>query len=138
MAERPKAVTVIGWFFVVGGVVGMVLALPLARWGQDLFGEYWTGPLRRLSPVVLFLWGFFFSLLGVLFGNGILKGRNWARIVALAYCVVATLIVAVFYLDNPLYWLSLMGDAVFTVIVWLFLFRGDANVFFKQAEPLPG
>jgi hypothetical protein len=131
MKERPTAVTVIGWFWRVGGVIGMVVALPFALWGQDLFGEYWADALLRLSTTVLFLWAFFSSLLCLLFGNGILKGQNWARILALAYCVVATLIAAVLYEGNPLYWINLIGDAAFTLIMWFFLYRPYPTAFFR-------
>jgi hypothetical protein len=130
MNERPRAVTVIGWFFRVGGILGMVFALPYALWGEDLFGEYWVDAFRRLSPTVLFLWAFFSSLICLLCGNGLLRGRNWARILVLAYCVVATLIAAVMYLGHPLYWLNLIGDFVFTVILWFFLYRPHAAAYF--------
>lgn len=136
MTKRPKAVTVIGWFWRVGGVFGMVVALPFALWGRDLMGEYWADALLRLSPTVLFLWAFSSSLLGLLFGNGILKGQNWARIVALAYCVVGTLIAALLYKANPLYWVNLTGDLVFTVIMWLFLYHPHSTAFFRGEVPL--
>ena len=131
MKERPTAVTVIGWFWRVGGVLGMVFALPLALWGKDLYGQYWVDALSRLSPMVLFLWGFFSSLLCLLSGNGILKGKNWARVLALAYCVFGTLVAALIYQGKPFYWLVLIGDVVFTVIMWFFLYRPHATAFFK-------
>ena len=56
MAQRPTSVTVIGWFWRVGGVVGMLIALPFALWGQDLFREVWVDWLLNLSPTVLFLY----------------------------------------------------------------------------------
>ena len=138
MSKRPTAVTVIGWFWRVGGVVGMVLALPLALWGQDLFGRYWASALLWLSPTVLFLWAFFTSLLGLLLGNAILKGRNQARSLVLVYCVVATLIGAVMYQSHSLYWFNLFTNLVFTFIMWLFLFRPDATAFFKPEGMRPG
>jgi len=116
----------------------MVAALPIAIWGQGLLGEYWADALLRLNPVVLFLWAFLSSLLCLLFGNGILKGQNWARNLALAYCVVATLIAALLYRDSALYWINLAGDLVSTVIIWFLLYRPQATVFFKGGEPLPG
>jgi len=137
MSRRPTAVTAVGWFWRVGGVVGMVLALPMALWGQDLFGRYWTGPLLWLSPMVLFLWAFLTSLVGLLLGNGILKGRLWARTLVLVYCVVATLIGAWLYRGHPLYWLNLIGNLVFTAIMWLLLFLPDATAFFKPEEMQP-
>ncbi len=109
----------------------MVFALPFALWGKDLYGQYWVDALSQLSPTVLFLVGFVSSLLCLLFGNGILKGQNWARILALAYCVVSTLMVALIYRGQPLLWLVLIGDLVFTVIMWFFLYRPEATAFFQ-------
>ena len=131
MTKRPTAVTVIGWYWRVGGVLGMVFSLPFALWGQDLFGQYWVDALLRLSSTVLFLVAFLSSLLCLLCGNGILKGQNWARILALAYCLVGTLIAAVMYQGHLLYWFNLIGDLAFTVIMWFFLYRPHATTFFQ-------
>ena len=136
MTDRPTAVTVIGWFWRVGGALGMVLALPLAIWGQELYGQYWTDTLLRLSTTVLFLWAFFASLLCLLIGNGLLKGQNGARILALVYCVVATLIAVVTYQGHPLYWVNLIGDLAFAGIMWFFLYRPHVNAFFTGSEGL--
>jgi hypothetical protein len=138
MTKRPTAVNVIGWFFRVGGILGMALSLPLALWGKELYGDYWADALLRFSPTVLFLWGFFSSLLGLLLGNGVLKGQNWARTLAVAYCVVATLIGAAFYQDNLLYWFNLTANIAFTAVLWFFLYRPAATAFFQGQEPLPG
>ncbi len=116
----------------------MAFSLPLALWGKDLFGQYWADALLNLSPTVLFLWGFSSSLLCLLFGNGILKGRNWARIAVLAYCVGATVIAALLYDDNFIYWFNLIGDLVFTIIIWFYLYRPHVTAFFQQDEPLAG
>jgi len=109
----------------------MVFALPFALWGKDLYGQYWVDALLRFGVPALFLITFFSSLLCLLFGNGILKGQNWARILALAYCVVSTLIAAVIYQGKPLYWLVLIGDLAFTVIMWFFLYPPAVTAFFK-------
>ena len=112
----------------------MVFALPFALWGEDLYGQYWVDALLRFGVPALFLMMFLFSLLCLLFGNGILKGQNWARILALAYCLVGTLIAALIYQGKPLYWLVLIGDLVFTVIMWFFLYRPDATDFFTGED----
>ena len=130
MNKRPTAVTVIGWFWKVGGVLGMVLALPLAIWYQDVFGKYAVEAALRLGTTVLFLWMFLASLLCLLCGNGILKGRSWARILALVYCAGSSLIAAVLYQGHPLYWFNLIGNLAFIVLMWFFLFRPHANAFF--------
>jgi hypothetical protein len=138
MTNRPKAVTVIGWFLRVGGVLGIVFSLPYALWGRDLWGQYWPDAFLRLSTTVLFLWMCFASLFCLLVGNGLLKGRDWARILAVAYCVVATVMVAVVYRGHSLYWVNLIGDLAFTVIIWFFLYRPEATAFFKREVPLEG
>ena len=109
----------------------MVFALPLALWGQDLFGQYWANALVGLSSTVLFLWAFFSSLLCLLFGNGILRGQGWARILALAYCVVATLIAAVMYQGYSLHWFNLIGNLACTGAMWFFLYRPHSTAFFR-------
>jgi hypothetical protein len=131
MTERPKAVTVIGWFWVVGGALGMVLALPYALWGRELIREYSVDAVLAMSSAAFFLWVFLSSLVCFLCGIGILKGRSWGRILALAYCIVATLIVVVLYLGHPLFWLNLIGDVVFTAIMGYFLYRPEASAFFS-------
>lgn len=109
----------------------MVFALPLAIWYQDLFGRYAVEAAQNLSTTVLFLWMFFASLLCLFCGNGILKGRNWARILVLVYCVGATLIAAMLYQGHPLYWINLVGDILFTVVMWFFLYRPPVTAFFR-------
>jgi len=112
----------------------MVFSLPLTLWGKDLYGQYWVDALSRLNPTVLFLIVFLFSLLCLFIGNGILKGQNRARILALAYCVVATLIGGLMYQGQPLLWLVLIGDLVFTVVMWFFLYRPHVTAFFNGEE----
>ena len=137
MAHRPTAATVIGWLWRVGGVLGILFSLPFAIWGKELWGEYWPDALLSLSPAVLFLWCLLSSVLCLLAGNGILKGRNWARTLALAYCIVGTLIAAVLYQDTFIYWFNLIGDLAFAAVMWFFLFRPHMTAFFKGEEPLP-
>ena len=136
--ERPTAVSVIGWFWRVAGAIGMIAAIPYALWGQDIFVEYWADALLRLSPTFLFFWAFLSSLLGFLMGNGILKGKDWARKMAVGYCLAATMIGAVFYKANFVYWVNLIGNLVFTAVMWFFLYRPKATAFFRGEEPLAG
>jgi hypothetical protein len=138
MTNRPKAVTVIGWFWRVCGALGLVFSLPYALWGRDLWGQYWPDSLLGLSTTVLFLWMAFASLFCLLVGNGLLKGRDWARILALVYCVVAVLTVLVVYRGHSMFWISLIGDLAFTVIMWFFLYRPEASAFFKGEVALEG
>ena len=115
----------------------MVLALPYAIWGKELYGQYWVEALHRLSTPALFLITFFSSLICLLFGNGILKGRDWARVLCLAFCIVGTLIGTLLYVGESLFWFILIGDAAFTVIMWYFLYRPAATAFFR-GDVVPG
>ena len=114
----------------------MVFALPLALWGRELFGQYWADVYLRLPPSVLFLLTFLISLLCLLVGNGILKGRNSARVLGLSYCALGTLTAAVVYQGHPLLWITLSGDLAFLVIMWFFLYRPSATAFFRGEELL--
>ena len=136
MKERPTAVTVLGWYWRLGGILGMVLALPFSLWGKDLFGQYWIDAYLRLPSSVLFPLAFFISLLCLLIGNGILKGRNSARVFGLFYCIVGTWIAVTVYQGHPLYWVNLMGNLAFLVIMWFFLYRPHATAFFRGEELL--
>jgi hypothetical protein len=137
MTRRPTAVTVIGWYWRVGGILGMVFALPYAIWGKELYGQYWVEALDQLSVPALFLITFFSSLICLLFGNGILKGRDWARVLCLAFCIVGSLIGALLYVGEPLFWVILIGDLAFTVILGFFLYRPAATAFFR-GDVVPG
>lgn len=134
MTERPTSVTFFGWFFRLGGIVGMVFALPFALWGQELLGEHWADSLHRVSPTVLFLYTFLSSLLGLLIGNGILKGKAGARTLALAYCVFAMLVAAVFYKKTELFWANLVGNLLFTAVLGFYLFLPKASGFFRAGR----
>lgn len=109
----------------------MVVALPFSLWGHEHFGEFWPNAYLQFPTSFLFLLMFGASLLCLLAGIGILKGQDWARILALAYCVIATLLVAVTYRGHPLYWFNLIGDMAFTVIMWFFLYRPHVSAFFE-------
>ena len=137
MTERPTSVTFFGWFFRLGGIVGMVFALPFALWGRELLGEYWAESLHRVSPAILFLYTFLSSLLGLLIGNGILRGKAAARTLALAYCIFAMLMAAAFYEKTQLFWVNLVGNVLFTAVLAFYLFLPQASGFFK-AEKVGG
>jgi hypothetical protein len=135
MTERPSPVTVIGWLWTVSGGAGLAGALPYSYWGIDLFGDYWPCALLRLSPVVLFLIMLVCSLLCLSFGIGILKGQDWARVLSLAYCLVCTLAAAILYWGHALFWPILVVYLPFTAILWFYLYRPEANAFFRRTEP---
>jgi len=132
MNERPTAVTVFGWYWRVGGVVGMVLSIPLAIVGADWAPDYYPYAFLALPSFFQGLIGFLASVLSLLCGNGILKGQNWARALALALCFASTL-TAVALRGHPLYWFSLIGNLAFISVMWFFLYRPQATAYFRRA-----
>jgi len=136
MTERPTAVTVFGWFWRAGGILGMIVAWPLALRGPEWIGDIAKGPFWQLPPILLFLYAFLTSLLCFVCGNGLLKGRNWSRVLALVYCFGAILISFVWYEKTPLFWVSLFFNLAFTMIMWFYLFRPESKAFFAEAEGL--
>ena len=137
--QRPASVKVIGWFWRVGGIAGMVFALPLALMGGEWWGSYWADSIRTLSPGVLFVWAFLASLICLLMGNGILRGRNWARVSILAYCAASTLIGIAIYRHHPIIWFNAIANLAFTGAMGFFLYRSDSTAFFQgDLEVLSG
>jgi hypothetical protein len=136
MTKRPRAVTVIGWFWRVGGILGLISALPFAFLGMEWFGDLASGPFWQLPPSLLFLYGLFVSLVFLVCGNGLLKGRNWSRVLGLATCIVTILIGLVWYEKTLLFWFNLIWDAGLTGIMWFFLYRPHATAFFRGEAPL--
>lgn len=48
-----------------------------------------------------------------------------------AVSVIGWFWVAVMYRGIPLYWLNLLGDMAFTVIMWFFLYRPHVSAFIE-------
>lgn len=136
MTSRPRAVTVVGWLFRVGGIVGMVFAIPYALWGPEWFGGHIRGADRFwvLPPLLIFLVAFLSSLVFLVCGNGILEGRNWSRVLAVAVCVVATLSPFLLYENQPLLWFNGAGNLACALALWFYLFRPEAGAFFAGGE----
>lgn len=134
MTKRPTAITVIGWYWRVGGILGIGLSLPLALWGAELFEELYPGIYMGLPKAVIFVWAFLGSLLSLLCGNGILKGRNWGRVLALILCVLGTLVPLIVWPKHPMFWFHLVSNAGFTAIMGFFLFRPGATWYFRGEE----
>lgn len=131
--KRPAAVTFFGWFWTVGGLLGMVASWPLAQDGADWVGSFSPGPFWQMPSTFVFLYSFFASLIGLLFGNGLLRGRNWSRFLAVGYGLAGALISFMWWETTPLFWLNLFGNLAFTGVMWFFLFRPEAEAYFNNA-----
>jgi hypothetical protein len=114
----------------------MIGALPYSLFAQDLLSDYWSGTLSRLGPLSLFLLTFLSSFACVVIGHGMLKGKSWARVSALAYCVVGTLTGALLLWGQALFWLNAITSIVFTVFVWTLLYRRDVGEYLRATGAL--
>ncbi len=113
MSKRPLAVTIIAWVYLVVGAAGFAAALFQAA-AQRRFdqGLAWVELLR---------------LLAVLAGAYLLRARNWARWLALAWMAFHVVLSAFHALPE------LAIHALFCSLIGYFLFRRAANGYFRTA-----
>ncbi len=129
MIKRPLSITILAWFFIVTGVVTIILHTLLIR------DEHQMKLLNE--QILLPVWiqisiGYIGAIIGVIGGIGLIKGKNWARIIY----VVWGLGVVLFYLEIPSIPLNpFINFLVIYAVVMFFLFRPKANNYFKQKTP---
>jgi hypothetical protein len=112
-APRPLAVTIIGWLFIAVGAIGATYH------GTELnFADPFGNDTLLLTAI---------RLLAVLSGTFLLRGRNWARWLLLAWIAFH---VGVSALDTHQ---GLVAHAVLLVVVAWFLLRPPAAGFFRKA-----
>jgi uncharacterized membrane protein HdeD (DUF308 family) len=114
MNKRPLAVTVIGWIFIVAGVIGLAYHI------REL------NPQRPFKDDVI--WVLLVRLLAVLGGLFLLRGREWARwilLIWMAYHVILSAVHSIFEL--------IMHTLLFAVIAY-FLFRPRVSAYFRAAR----
>jgi len=120
MNRRPLSITLLAWLYVVTGVVGLAYhatRFDVARPFDD------DG-----------LWILLVRLLAVVAGIFLLRGRNWARWLAVAWIAWHVGL----SLFHPL--MELVMHSVFLVVFVFILFRPPAAAYFRTArvKPLPG
>jgi hypothetical protein len=103
--KRPLAVTIIGWLYIIVGVVGFVSHI------RELTAEPWIEPVR---------------LLAILAGAYLLKGHNWARWLTLAWMAFH---IWVGWLNG---WPQAAMHAAFLVVLAFFLLRPPAAQYFRR------
>ena len=114
MNKRPIPVTVIAWVYIATGAVGLVYHFrDLNAASGFQYDALWI-ELVRMAAVVC--------------GAFMLRGRNWARWVALAW-IGFHVIVSAFHTLPEL----AMHCLFFAVIAWILL-RGDAARYFRAAR----
>ncbi len=121
--ERPTSVTIISWFLVITAVLGLFTCL-------ISFNNTQVRELMSKSPVP-FNVQIAISIVGLVntfaAGVGMLKGRNWARVLYVTWAGLAH-----FYgwFTSPLKLATIPG-VIFFLIVTFLLFRPTANQFFS-------
>jgi hypothetical protein len=108
--NRPPSVTVIAWVYIAAGAIGFVYH----------FGELWARPFRYDPLLIEFV-----RVLAIVAGVFVLRGRNWARWLALAWIGFHVILSAF----HPLAELAI-HCLFFALTAWA-LFRGAAARYFR-------
>jgi len=114
MKKRPLAVTIISWLYIATGIVGIAYHA------------------REFNPHHLFEGDAMLAVsvraLAILSGIYMLRGKNWARYLALAW-VGFHVIVSVFHSRG-----ELVMHSVLLVVIAYFLFRPPTTRYFSAAR----
>lgn len=110
MNKRPLSVTMIGWIFIIVGVVS------LAYHGTHLSDEH-------------IIWILIVRFLALISGICILLRQNWARWLAVAWITYHV------YLSLHHELSELIIHALFLIAFAFFLFRSKASAYFRHAVP---
>ena len=113
--KRPLSVTVISCLFIAAGVVGLAYH---AR-------EFTTRPPLEYALVCSV------RLLAILGGVFMLRGRNWARWLVLAW-VACHVVLSAFHPLSEL----VVHSVLFAVVAW-FLFRPQVSAYFRGRRARP-
>jgi hypothetical protein len=116
MKKRPLSVTIIGWLFIVTGVVGIAYHSTEIRTSRPL--EY--------VPIL------FVRLLAIVGGGFLLRGHNWARWLVLAWLAYH---VGLSYFHTPA---EMVMHALLLVVIGWLLLRRNASRFFATSAPQAG
>jgi hypothetical protein len=135
MKKRPISITVIAWFFIVTSVIFIV---------TNTIGFMMENPIREklmaenLLPIpVQYAFMYIGSLVSIACGIGMLKRKNWSRLLYVYWTAFALLVGA---LTFPLKTMFIPGT-VFYAVVLFFLYREGATEYFTgewQSSILPG
>ena len=124
MRVRPTSVTVIAWLLVVGGAIKLLWTLTF------LYDSTVEELMARNSslPVPVQYFDMYASLLmAIVSGIAMLKGQNWARMLYVTWSLIGLLLL---FTTSPMRPIVILAP-VPTLIIVFFLFRPDANRYFR-------
>lgn len=126
--RRPPTITAIGWLFIIAGAAGLLNDLwpLLTPDASRQLAKLKADGLADLGPA----WSI--RLLGIVGGAGILRGRNWARWLLVAW-MAFHIGVSLFHTLPEL----LTHGAIFAPILYL-LFRRASEPYFRAGTTAPG
>jgi hypothetical protein len=114
MNKRPLSITIIGWIFIVVGIVSFLYHLTELRAHQFQWELVWICFVRFLAIVA---------------GVCLLRGFNWARwllVIWIAYHVALSFFHSAF---------EVVIHTLLLAVIAYFLFRPQASVYFRGAKP---
>ncbi len=115
MNQRPRSITIIGWLFIVFGIIALLSGLlPIGTTTAQRVAELKTHWYVHLSRILMIFGGLF-----------MLYGLNWARWLVVVWIAFHIIIGA---LHSPFQ--LLMHALIFGVILY-FLFRPKASAYFR-------
>jgi hypothetical protein len=114
MNKRPLSVTIIGWAYLVMGVAG--------------FAYHFTGLRAHHQFQFDIVWAELIFLVAIVSGVYMLRGRNWARWLAIAW-MGFHVVVSVFHTIS-----ELTIHALLCAALAYFLFRAAATRYFRPSE----
>jgi hypothetical protein len=117
MNKRPLSVTVIGCLFIAAGIIGFA---------------YHATEFKSLHPFPSeIVWAAAVRLLAVVGGVFVLRGRNWARWLLVAW-IAFHVVLSAFHS-----WSELIVHGLLFVVVAYVLFRPRASAYFRGASAGP-
>jgi len=128
MKKRPTSITVIAWFLIVSGVIS-IFTTAMGFMREDPMAEKLMA--ENLLPIpVQFVFSYIGLLISIACGIGMLKGKNWSRLLYVYWTAFALLVTA---LTFPLKTMVIPG-AVFYAVILFFLYRKMVCEYFSGIE----
>jgi hypothetical protein len=109
--KRPWPVTIVGWVYVAVGTIGFAYHLPQWQMGSAF-------PYDSLAVELV-------EVLAIVAGVFVLRGRDWARWLALGWMALHVVVSAFHSLRE------FAIHALLCVVIGWVLFRGDAAEYFR-------
>lgn len=126
MRKRPTSVSVIAWILIIKSGMSLIMGTVILNnpKGKEIIAK------SLLSVPLLYTILYVGILITIVSGIGMLKGKNWARIL---YVVWSVINFSISFATSPMKPIFIPGVVLFGVITF-FLFRPKANDYFSSTE----